>query len=309
MPLPYLAIHILAFLCAAVLSVLVTRKDVRLGKALSAGVVILGLALQITVVKYPRFYANLFEWTDLFFFSKFYVHIAAVATAVALASLKKPAVRLRAGVLSLVLLSLACFASRDIFLPPPSLREGVRLHPKLAAGDEPRVVRQSAESSCAPAAAATLLRAMRVDPDATEAKLAEVCYTHPWEGTSDLGLYRGLRLSAPGRLVRFRTRSLESLKGMSEPCIVFVSLSRERVADPKLFQFLEDKCNWREDESHAVVCFGFARDGQGEKAWDVAIIGDPTFGVERWSLEHFEVLWDGTTLEVDQVPATAPTRR
>ena len=62
---------------------------------------------------------------------------------------------------------------------------------------------------------------------------------------------------------------------------------------------LRDTCNWREGESHAVVCFGFATDTRDGRLVDVAVIGDPSYGVERWSLDHFEVLWDGTTLEVE----------
>ena len=160
-------------------------------------------------------------------------------------------------------------------------------------------MRQSETSSCAPAAAATLLRTLNVAPTVTEAELAKHCYTDPLLGTSDLGLYRGMRLSAPDHLVRFRSRDLASLKTLQQPCIVFVGLDRDRVGDPELFAFLRDKCNWTEGESHAVVCFGFGRDARDGNSWDVAVIGDPSYGVERWGLEHFAVLWDGTTLEIE----------
>jgi hypothetical protein len=71
------------------------------------------------------------------------------------------------------------------------------------------------------------------------------------------------------------------------------------VPDQKTFEFMRDQCNWNEGEVHAVVCFGFDRDSRDGEAWDVAVIGDPNYGVERWSLDHFEYLWDGTTVEVE----------
>lgn len=298
MPLGYLALHMAVFVLALAAGALITHKKRRAGIVLAACAVFGGLTLQLLVLKFPRFFANLLGWQDLFFFSKFSVHVAAVVIAVAVVAQKRTAIRIRAAVLGAVLLSLACYASRDVFVAPPGLHPGEHFHPHHD-GHVSEVVKQSETSSCAPAAAATLLRAMDLAPAVTEADLAKLCFTDPLAGTSDLGLYRGLRMAAPGRRVRFRTRGIAELKALKTPCMVFVGLDRERVGDPKLFDYLRDECNWREGEPHAVVCFGFARDTKDGVSYDVAIIGDPNFGMERWALSHFEVLWDGTTLEVE----------
>src|SRR5258706_16390055 len=95
--------------------------------------------------------------------------------------------------------------------PPPLERPG-RVGPD-------GVVRQTEDSSCAPAAAATLLRALGLEPDATEADLARDCLTNPRRGTSDLGLFRGLARHAQGRAVRFTTPGLDGLRGRRAPAI------------------------------------------------------------------------------------------
>ncbi len=57
---------------------------------------------------------------------------------------------------------------------------------------------------------------------------------------------------------------------------------------------------WSARQTHAVVFFGVEidRDASGTP-YEVAVIGDPTYGVERWVLDHFDALWDGTAVEVD----------
>jgi hypothetical protein len=301
-PWPYLAIHALLFVVACMVTGLIARRSRRAGLAVVSAVVLLGMGLQLVVGRFPRAFANGICWVDLVFFSKFTVHIAGVVLVGALVAETRRGPRVRATLLALILLGLAGWTSRDIVLAPAPLTRD-RVHPPtpvvaLQPGPKAEVVAQTEESSCAAAAAATLLRALRVDPGASESRLAGLALTHPQEGTSDLGLYRALRLSAPGRSVRFATRTLAELRALGTPAIVFVGLSRERVPDEETYAFLRDKCNWREDESHAVVCFGFGRDEANGHAWDVAWIGDPTYGIEHWGLDHFRLLWDGTTLEV-----------
>tara|TARA_R110002072_G_scaffold25728_5_gene86144 strand:- start:1151 stop:1633 length:483 start_codon:yes stop_codon:yes gene_type:complete len=157
-------------------------------------------------------------------------------------------------------------------------------------------VRQSADASCAAAAAATLLQTQGIAPLASEAYLAELCWTHPREGTGALALWRGLSLAAgPNHRVRYAWPSLEQL-AQRAPCLIRVGLS-DQVEDPELRRVLEKECGWPPDEAHAVVFYGFdaGRSGEEER---VALIGDPRIGFERWGITHFRALWQKVTLEI-----------
>lgn len=294
MPLLYVAIHSLVFFGLAAVTAWVARRNRRAGLVWVGVVVGVGVLAQLAVIVFGRSLANAVGWPDLFFFQKFSLHIAGVVLVAVPIVQKTTGARIRAGLMGLVLFGLALYTSRDVLWAPGPLGDGrVDSRPGV-----PTLVRQTETSTCAPAAAATLLRTLGVDPQASERELAALSFTHPTEGTSDLGLYRGLRLGARGRSVQFGFRTLGELREAA-PCMVFVSLERDRVPDQKTFEFMRDQCNWNEGEVHAVVCFGFGSDSRDGKAWDVAVIGDPNYGVERWSLDHFKYLWDGTTLEVD----------
>lgn len=297
MPPLYVAIHCALILALGAITAVVARRSRKAGLVWVAVVVGVGLGAQLLVVACARAVANALDWPDLFFFQKFSVHIAsAVLVAVPLLQ-KKRAAKVRAALLGLILLGLACYASRDVIWAPPPLRDQ-RVDRPAAGSTTPTLVRQTETSTCAPAAAATLLRALGVDSDANERDLTALSFTHPTQGTSDLGLFRGLSLAAPERTVRYRWRSLEEIRAAT-PCVVFVSLERSRVPDQKTYEFMRDQCNWNEGESHAVVCFGFGQDQNDQGSFEVAVIGDPNYGVERWSLDHFVYLWDGSTLEIE----------
>jgi hypothetical protein len=293
-PVQYVAIHCLLFGLLATGTVLLARRSRRAGLVWVGAVVGGGVVAQLAMIVFGRSVANALGWADLFFFHKFMLHIAGVVLVAVPIVQETRATRIRASVLALLLFGLALYASRDVlWAPGPLADQRVDTVPGA-----PTLVRQTETSTCAPAAAATLLRALGLDDDASERELAALSFTHPTQGTSDLGLYRGLRLAAPGRRVRFGSRTLAELRAAA-PCMVFVSLERARVPDQKTFEFMRDQCNWNEGEVHAVVCFGFGRDSRDGEARDVAVIGDPNYGVERWSLDHFEYLWDGTTVEVE----------
>lgn len=203
------------------------------------------------------------------------------------------AAQARRGLLGAALVGLAIYASPLPWIPPQPLPSsswtdlGEPAHP---------VVRQSADASCAAAAAATLLRTQGIAPLASESDLARLCWTHPREGTGALALWRGLSLAAgPEHRVRYAWPSLDELAGRA-PCLIRVGLS-DQVQDPELRRVLEEECGWPPDEAHAVVFYGFdaGRSGEEER---VALIGDPRIGFERWGITHFRALWQGLTLEI-----------
>ena len=166
--------------------------------------------------------------------------------------------------------------------------------PAVVDGDG--IVRQTTRKSCAPAAAATLLRKLDIDPEATEAELAALCRTDPLSGTADPNLRLGLAKAA-GRPVDLSPATLEDLRSVTRPCILFVGLDRARAGSDELHRILRDTCGWPEGEVHTVVFFGIEA-GQENEDREVVLIGDPRSGFERWGVTHFKALWDGRRLSV-----------
>lgn len=217
------------------------------------------------------------------------LQLALLLVGIALRASPEPKLRWRRGVLGGALVLLSGYASPLPYLDPPALAQSGWVD--RAAPAYP-VVRQSSDSSCGAAAAATLLRARGLAPDASERTLAELCWTHPRRGTSPLGLWRGLALAAPAARARYSWPSVAELSSKA-PCLVRVGLT-DRVEDPGLRRVLSEECGWAPGLSHAVVCFGLAQ----EEGQPVVLIGDPRVGFERWSRRHFEALWHGSALEL-----------
>lgn len=248
------------------------------------------LAAFLALRRWPEGVANALPHPDLVFFSDLIPHCALGLAVLAARSGRTRAARVRRGVLGGLLFALGLYASEVPFVARAlDLGQGrvdlTGAHP---------VVRQSTPSSCAAAAAATLLRASHRDPEASEQELAAACLTDPRRGTHPLGLWRGVSLRS-GSLARYTFPSLEELRGRA-PCLLRVGLT-DRITDPELYRVLRDQCGWPEGQSHAVVLFGFAPGGPGEDA-EVALIGDPRLGFERWGLTHFRALWHGVALEL-----------
>jgi hypothetical protein len=253
------------------------------GLALAAAV---GMALLLR--RYPERLANLLPHRDAFFFSDPTPHLALALAAFAIGAAGSRVEAIRRALLSLTLVGLALYASDvSVFVRTwPAREAGLDVHHPCYP-----VVRQSAPSTCAAAAAATLLRHLGLDPDASEGELVEACGTSPSRGTSPLGLWRGLSLHGTARYV------WPSVGGLNQvvPCILRVGL--QEGVDPELYRVLRDECGWTKDESHAVVFYGFAPGRPGEES-TVALIGDPRFGFERWGITHFRALWHGVALNL-----------
>ena len=155
-------------------------------------------------------------------------------------------------------------------------------------------VLQTTRKSCAAAAAATLLRQLKLKPSATEAELGELCKTDPFTGTKDKHLVAGLQRIS-GQRARITVISFETLRARREPCILFVGLNRERAGTDDLYRTLRDECGWIPGESHTICFLGFETGELGERI----VIADPRIGVERWGLDHFHALWDHRILSIE----------
>jgi hypothetical protein len=146
---------------------------------------------------------------------------------------------------------------------------------------------QTSGASCSAAAAATLLHRYQIE--ASESEMAGVCLTRK-EGTSMLGLYRGLKLKTANtawKPMPFKT-TLEALqRDFKDPVILSVEL---QVGDPQSPHFLQ--WGWDSGMRHTVVLFRFLPGGEVE-------MGDPSAGRERWSIDELRVLWHGEGLRLD----------
>jgi len=286
----YAALHLVLGAGAVGLAAAIGWGRPRAARATAGAIVVVLFPLQLAVVRWPGPLANAVGWADLVFFAELYVQLAAaLAVAGVLGQRPGSAARWRTGALGVALVVLAASATRWSGGAPPRFR--------TAWVDDDGVVRQTDASSCAAAAAATLLRRLEVDSQASEARLAALCLTDPGAGTRDLGLFRGLRLAAPGRSVRFGRADLAGLEGREAPCILFVGLERANAPSEALFRVLWEQGGWTPGEYHAVVWLGFDR-GRAREEDRVAVIADPRSGLERWGLSHFRVLWQGRYVEV-----------
>lgn len=286
MPWTYLVLRVVwtALLIGVVVAVARRRRRVAVGIA-GVTVAVL-LPLQLLALRFPWVVADLTGWADVVFFAELYPELAALAGTAALLGQRERGARIRTGVLTAALGGVAVYALAPLAPPAEAFPPG-RV-------DADGVVRQTRPSSCAAAAAATLLRAEGIDPQASEAALAELCLTDPRAGTRDLGLFRGLARAAPERRVRFTQPGLDGLRARGRPAVIFVGASRDR-ADDALYRVLVDECGWAAGVEHAVVCYGLEPGRPGEDV-EVALIGDPRYGFERWGITHFRALWTGLAL-------------
>jgi len=88
--------------------------------------------------------------------------------------------------------------------------------------NDPRVVLQHTGYTCGPSAAASLIRLIGADPEASEAELAPLCVTQRLGGASMLGIATGLRttLEPLGWHVKIVKADWKELKRLRKPALV-----------------------------------------------------------------------------------------
>lgn len=143
------------------------------------------------------------------------------------------------------------------------------------------VCRQSSTSSCSAAAAATLLIAHGIP--ASEAEMIRLCLTHT-NGTSTLGLYRGLKLKCAGTpwTVRAGNPTIDALRHWPLPAIVTLKLPG---STPSVLAI---------GNRHSVVLFGLAPDGNVD-------IGDPFAGRQTWTSAEFAAAYGGQAMALPPI--------
>ncbi len=143
---------------------------------------------------------------------------------------------------------------------------------------------QTSQSTCSPAAAATLLAAFNIP--STEQEMAVLCLTGQ-RGTTMMGLYRGLKLKTAGTpwdVYMFSDAKLDDLRGVG-PVLLSVELRDER-----LERYLQ-VWGWIPGVAHSIVVLGFIDE-------DRVLIADPAIGREIWFVDDLRLLWHGEGLRL-----------
>jgi hypothetical protein len=121
--------------------------------------------------------------------------------------------------------------------------------------------------------------------------MARLCLTRP-DGTSMLGLYRGLKVKTRDtgwRPVPFAGMSLEELERSMHGAVL---LSVELEPGTKNAEHFR-RWGWDVGMRHSVVIYEFLPGNLVE-------IGDPETGPELWTLEEFRSLWHGEAIRFEK---------
>lgn len=163
----------------------------------------------------------------------------------------------------------------------PVLGEPPRCDARWERAAEGRLILQTTESTCAAAAAATLLGLHGIP--ANEQEMASLCLTR--DGTTWKGLFRGLVLktSATEWNVEVVRGSAENLAADSRmPIVLCTRLSPDH---PRAREY-QHEWGWIPGMPHTVVVIGRLRQGE-------FVVHDPVAGKEVWTAEDLEALWTG----------------
>ncbi|MHC4251329.1 MAG: cysteine peptidase family C39 domain-containing protein [Planctomycetota bacterium] len=146
--------------------------------------------------------------------------------------------------------------------------------PRCGDGWNGDVCLQMQASTCAPAAAVTLLAQHGIRT--TEREMADLCLTSE-DGTVLYGLCRGLRIKTRGTplCMRLTSGDADDLRAARLPALVHVTLTREM--DERDPRYARD-WGWIVGVTHTVIVFGFVE----ENGIDLVEVGDPAIGRERW---------------------------
>jgi hypothetical protein len=140
---------------------------------------------------------------------------------------------------------------------------------------------QTTPASCSPCSAVGML--MEYGIRANEREMVRLCRTR-YDGTPELGLYRGLKLKTAetewdGRILRTDLENLYHFPDL--PAVLLVDATEYQTPGGL----------WRQlsRADHAVVLFGWTDEGKAD-------IGDPSSGRCLWSREVLQQRWHGTGL-------------
>lgn len=147
---------------------------------------------------------------------------------------------------------------------------------------------QTTSYTCSAASAATLLRAHGII--ASEEEMSQLCLTR--NGTSWMGLYRGLKLKTEGtpwdvEVVECDLRDIHQFA--DRPMILDVGLPTTTSRYATMYR----EAGWVPGQKHSVVLLGF-RDARTARVFDPA----PNIGREDWNKSLLSTLWQGRAIRL-----------
>lgn len=145
---------------------------------------------------------------------------------------------------------------------------------------------QSTQETCSPASAATLLALHGIATN--EQEMAELCLTR--EGTSWVGLYRGLKLKTAGTPfdVQVVKCDADDVLAMGQPAILSVGLDATNANVE-----MRKEWGWIPGVNHTVV---FMQTNSNHEL--VVMDPAPGYGREHWSRDNFAMLFRGIAIRL-----------
>jgi hypothetical protein len=144
---------------------------------------------------------------------------------------------------------------------------------------------QTSMTSCSACSGAALLLSHQIP--SSEQEMVDLCLSR-WDGTPELGLYRGLRTKTQDTefSVAFLPSDIDEIRRKDMfPAVFFIDVGEQKGSSW-----------WRpECTTHSIVVFGISDS-------DKAVIGDPSSGMVRWTLSDLKQRWRGDGLYL--VPRT-----
>jgi len=292
MPILHIIANVVIVLGCFALGLLACRR-----KRAIPWLILLGVGLILIAWDYlvrPDLFVRVAPWQDWVFYRNLYAPGAA-ALVPALAALSKTrAQRIRVIILGLVLFVVACIPYGYYFAPNA---KSTKSHV-----DENDVTIQTSFDSCSAAAGATLLDMN--DIETTEEEMIVLALTKKNRGTEPMGLYRALKIKSRERddlRARLEYLDVSVLLERTTPAVITVGLRGIPETDEE--REMVEKFNWKPFVGHSVVFLGRDPDDP-----NLVRIADPSIGLERWSVSHLEILFQGFafSLERDDAEARSP---
>ncbi|MEN6627870.1 MAG: hypothetical protein ABFD69_16720 [Candidatus Sumerlaeia bacterium] len=258
------------------------RKKRKVAVALMAASFLIALYGWLAQAR-PYLLTWFFPFADVIYYSNLYPFAVGLFAPPAYALARTRAQRIRFAILLSALFYVSLMPYSYFWLPPAEVQAETKI-------DSEGICRQTCFDTCGAASVVTYLRMRGVS--ATERQAAGLALTKKNRGTLLLGQYRALKKLAGGK-VRIARMSVDDLVARNEPALITVGLSHAPRNDYE--DTLYRKANWTPGVMHDVVFMGV----DPEDARKV-IIGEPDFGVERWWVEEFKILYQGYAVIMDQ---------
>jgi hypothetical protein len=277
MPLVHIVINIILILAFGGLGILVSSREKKyILYLLVAFIIFLGTKAYV-LERRPDLFTEFFPYTWVIFYSNLYPFAVALFIPIAFNLGESPFHKLRIAILSLGLFILSLVPYRYFFSESATSNKNII--------DQNGVCIQSSNDTCSAAAAVTLLRHYGIVT--TEANVVVLALTREGKGTDRLGLFRALKILTrenPELHVSIEKIGAEELVEKNIPALITVGVPKIPTTPGE--REMVEKYQWEAGMIHDVVFLG-----RDEKDPSRVRIGEPQFGLEKWSIAHLKILF------------------